>query len=156
MCDAAQKDLYAVLGASSADSAQQLRQRYQQLALQYHPDRLGGEASSEVESAVKKFLEVDAAWRILSDQDTRRQYDLQRRAQELKQDWPVDCTVCLDDMTWDQGVLTPRLRTGVLNDRAILLSAGLRQTHKGMKAGNDSALSLVTQPAKVTADRGSK
>ncbi|KAE8296854.1 DnaJ-like protein subfamily C member 24 [Larimichthys crocea] len=102
MCDAAQKDLYAVLGASSADSAQQLRQRYQQLALQYHPDRLGGEASSEVESAVKKFLEVDAAWRILSDQDTRRQYDLQRRAQELKQDWPVDCTVCLDDMTWDQ------------------------------------------------------
>lgn len=54
------------------------------------------------------------------------------------------------------GVLTPRLRTGVLNDRAILLSAGLRQTHKGMKAGNDSALSLVTQPAKVTADRGSK
>ncbi|XP_027131921.1 dnaJ homolog subfamily C member 24-like isoform X1 [Larimichthys crocea] len=79
MCDAAQKDLYAVLGASSADSAQQLRQRYQQLALQYHPDRLGGEASSEVESAVKKFLEVDAAWRILSDQDTRRQYDLQRR-----------------------------------------------------------------------------
>ncbi|TKS74018.1 Zinc finger-containing protein 3 [Collichthys lucidus] len=68
----------------------------------YHPDRLRGEASSEVESAVKKFLEVDAAWRILSDQDTRRQYDLQRRAQELKQDWPVDCTVCLDDMTWDQ------------------------------------------------------
>lgn len=28
---------------------------------------------------MKKFLEVDAAWRILSDQDSRRQYDLERR-----------------------------------------------------------------------------
>lgn len=54
------------------------------------------------------------------------------------------------------GVLTARLGTRALNDRAILLSAGLRQTHKGIKAGNDSALSLVTQPAKVTADRSSE
>nr|XP_019934317.1 PREDICTED: dnaJ homolog subfamily C member 24 isoform X2 [Paralichthys olivaceus] len=79
MCEAQKKDLYAVLGASPSDSVQQLRHRYQQLALQYHPDRLRGECSSEAEAGVKKFLEVDAAWRILSDEDTRRQYDLQRR-----------------------------------------------------------------------------
>ncbi|KAK5902849.1 hypothetical protein CesoFtcFv8_008066 [Champsocephalus esox] len=96
----AEKDLYTVLGASPSDSVQQLRHRYQQLALQYHPDRLGG--SSEADSGVKKFLEADAAWRVLSDQNTRREYDLQRRAQELKQDWPVDSTVCLEDMTWDK------------------------------------------------------
>uniref|UniRef100_A0AAX7UND2 J domain-containing protein n=1 Tax=Astatotilapia calliptera TaxID=8154 RepID=A0AAX7UND2_ASTCA len=74
-----EKDLYAVLGANPSDSVQQLRHRYQQLALQYHPDRLGGDCSSEAESGVKKFLEVDAAWRVLSDQTTRTQYDLQRR-----------------------------------------------------------------------------
>lgn len=34
MCDAAEKDLYAVLGASPSDSVQQLRHRYQLLALQ--------------------------------------------------------------------------------------------------------------------------
>ncbi|CAJ1057319.1 dnaJ homolog subfamily C member 24 [Xyrichtys novacula] len=102
MCEVSEKDLYAVLGASPSDSVQQLRHRYQQLARQYHPDRLGGACSSETESAVKKFLEVDAAWRILSDQDTRREYDLQKRAQELKQDWPVDSVVHLEDMTWDQ------------------------------------------------------
>ncbi|KAI3371799.1 hypothetical protein L3Q82_024353 [Scortum barcoo] len=79
MCEAVEKDLYAVLGADPSESVQQLRHRYQQLALQYHPDRLGGECSSEAESSVKKFLEVDAAWRILSDQSNRRQYDLQRR-----------------------------------------------------------------------------
>ncbi|XP_070687403.1 dnaJ homolog subfamily C member 24 [Pempheris klunzingeri] len=102
MCDAAEKDLYAVLGASASDSIQQLKHRYQQLALQYHPDRLGGECSSEAQYGVNKFLEVDAAWRILQDQNTRRQYDLQRRALELKQDWPVDSALYLEDMTWNQ------------------------------------------------------
>lgn len=34
MCEAVEKDLYAVLGASPSDSVQQLRHRYQQLALQ--------------------------------------------------------------------------------------------------------------------------
>ncbi|XP_029136494.1 dnaJ homolog subfamily C member 24 isoform X2 [Labrus bergylta] len=82
MCEAAEKDLYAVLGASPSDSLKELRHRYQQLALQYHPDRLGDASSSEADSAVKKFLEVDAAWRILSDQNSRRQYDLQRRGAE--------------------------------------------------------------------------
>ncbi|AWP07987.1 putative dnaJ -like subfamily C member 24 [Scophthalmus maximus] len=79
MCEAVKMDLYAVLGASPSYSVQQLRHRYQQLALQYHPDRLRGECSSEAETCVTKFLEVDAAWRILGDQEARRQYDLQRR-----------------------------------------------------------------------------
>ncbi|XP_071345200.1 dnaJ homolog subfamily C member 24 [Trachinotus anak] len=100
MCEAEKKDLYAILGASPSDSVQQLRHRYQQLALQYHPDRLRG--CTEAQSGLQKFLEVNAAWRILSDQNSRRQYDLQRRAQELQQDWPVDSTVCLEDMTWDK------------------------------------------------------
>ncbi|XP_068169619.1 dnaJ homolog subfamily C member 24 [Antennarius striatus] len=100
MCEAV-KDLYAVLGASASDSAQQLKQRYQQLVLQYHPDRLGGEGSPGTEYA-GKFLEVDAAWKILRDPSSRRQYDLQQRVQELRQDWPVDRTICVEDMTWDQ------------------------------------------------------
>uniref|UniRef100_A0AAQ4PER9 J domain-containing protein n=1 Tax=Gasterosteus aculeatus aculeatus TaxID=481459 RepID=A0AAQ4PER9_GASAC len=80
MGDAAEQDLYAVLGAGPSDSAQQLRHRYQRLALQYHPDRHAGSSSAEAESGMKRFLEVDAAWRVLGDQTTRRQYDLQRRA----------------------------------------------------------------------------
>ncbi|XP_071381743.1 dnaJ homolog subfamily C member 24 [Centroberyx affinis] len=101
MCQSAEKDLYAILGASPSDSVQQLKHRYQQLALLYHPDRLGGVCSSEAESGLRKFIEIDAAWRILEDHNTRREYDLQRRAKALKQDWPVDSTVCLEDMTWD-------------------------------------------------------
>lgn len=102
MCDRKRTDLYAVLGASPSDSVQQLRHQYQQLALQYHPDRLRDRCPPETESAVNKFLEVEAAWRVLSDQDARRQYDLERRAQELKQDGPEDSAVNLEDMVWDQ------------------------------------------------------
>ncbi|XP_017295770.1 dnaJ homolog subfamily C member 24 [Kryptolebias marmoratus] len=105
MCETEEKDLYAVLGASPTDSVQQLRHRYQQLALKYHPDRLGVELSSEAESAVSKFVEVNSAWRVLGEQNTRRRYDTQRKEQELKQDKPVDSTVHLEDMTWDQDEL---------------------------------------------------
>uniref|UniRef100_A0A8C7X3H4 J domain-containing protein n=1 Tax=Oryzias sinensis TaxID=183150 RepID=A0A8C7X3H4_9TELE len=79
MCSAEQTDLYAVLGAHPSESVQQLRRRYQQLALQFHPDRVGGQRSSTAESALSRFLEVDGAWKILSDQNTRREYDSQRR-----------------------------------------------------------------------------
>ncbi|KAM4618779.1 dnaJ homolog subfamily C member 24 isoform 1-T2 [Polymixia lowei] len=96
-----EKDLYSVLGARPSDSLQQLKHKYQQLALLYHPDRFGGVCSSESESGLTRFLEVDAAWRILRDHNSRREYDLQRRAKELKQVWPVDSTVCLEDMTFD-------------------------------------------------------
>lgn len=114
MCESVETDLYAVLGASPSDSVQQLRRRYQQLALKFHPDRLKGQSSTEAESNKRTFLEVDAAWRILSDQNSRMQYDLHKRAQELKQDWPVDSTVNLEDMTWDrdQCVYTSCCRCG--------------------------------------------
>ncbi|KAK7892063.1 hypothetical protein WMY93_024026 [Mugilogobius chulae] len=98
-----EKDLYAVLGASPSESTEELRHRYQQLVLKCHPDRLSGQDSSEAEVGLRKFLEVDAAWKILSDENKRRDYDLQRRALDLKQDWPVDSTVLLEDMTWNNG-----------------------------------------------------
>ncbi|XP_028305812.1 dnaJ homolog subfamily C member 24 isoform X2 [Gouania willdenowi] len=103
MAEFPEKDLYAVLGANASDSVQQLRHKYQQLALQFHPDRLVGEETTQLHWAVNRFIEVEAAWRILSDLSSRREYDLQRRAQELKQDGPVDSVVYLEDMTWDQG-----------------------------------------------------
>lgn len=102
MSEKEEVDLYSVLGASSCDSVQLLKHKYQQLVLQvntevshtrwggaargswpvcvqYHPDRFRGGSSSEAESALKKFLEIDAAWRMLKDQKSRREYDLRLR-----------------------------------------------------------------------------
>uniref|UniRef100_A0A8C6S7L0 DnaJ (Hsp40) homolog, subfamily C, member 24 n=1 Tax=Neogobius melanostomus TaxID=47308 RepID=A0A8C6S7L0_9GOBI len=114
MCASSEKDLYAVLGASPSESTEQLKHHYQQLVLKCHPDRLNRDGSSEAEIGLQRFLEVDAAWKILSDENKRRDYDLQRRAHDLKQDWPVDSTVFLEDMTWnnDERLYTHCCRCG--------------------------------------------
>ncbi|KAG7473686.1 hypothetical protein MATL_G00098530 [Megalops atlanticus] len=98
------RDWYAILDASPSDCVQELKQKYQKLALLYHPDKQSPDtAAGEVEQCVQRFIEVDQAWKILGNEETKRAYDLQRRARELKQNWPVDAHVCLDDMTWDDG-----------------------------------------------------
>lgn len=60
-------------------------ERVTRVPFQYHPDRFRGHSSSEAEAALKRFLQVDAAWRILKDQESRRQYDL-----KLRGGWPTD------------------------------------------------------------------
>uniref|UniRef100_A0AAZ3QC97 DnaJ (Hsp40) homolog, subfamily C, member 24 n=1 Tax=Oncorhynchus tshawytscha TaxID=74940 RepID=A0AAZ3QC97_ONCTS len=68
----------------------------------YHPDKQGPDVTvTEAEEHLHRFIEVDQAWKVLSNQETKRAYDLQLRASELNQSWPVDAHVCLDDMTWD-------------------------------------------------------
>ncbi|KAJ3597103.1 hypothetical protein NHX12_003503 [Muraenolepis orangiensis] len=73
------KDLYSALGAGPLDSLQQLKDKYKQLALKNHPDRLRGLCSSEAEAGLQRFLEAEQAWRILGDQEARSQYDLRRK-----------------------------------------------------------------------------
>uniref|UniRef100_A0A3B4BEY4 DnaJ (Hsp40) homolog, subfamily C, member 24 n=1 Tax=Periophthalmus magnuspinnatus TaxID=409849 RepID=A0A3B4BEY4_9GOBI len=111
MCaSSSEKDLYGVLGASPSENHEILKQ-FILLYIQCHPDRLSGH---ETEVGLKRFLEVDAAWKILSDKNKRRDYDLQRRARDLKQDWPVDSTVFLEDMAWnnDERLYTHCCRCG--------------------------------------------
>lgn len=95
------KDLYSILGARPPDSLQQLKHKYKQLALMYHPDRLGGLCSSEAALGLRRFLEAEEAWRILGDPVSRRDYDLQRKANELRQVWPMDSLISVEDMTFD-------------------------------------------------------
>ncbi|MBN3305325.1 DJC24 protein, partial [Amia calva] len=71
---------------------------------QYHPDKQSPDVPpGEVEQRVQRFIEVDQAWKILGNEETKREYDLQRRATELQQRWPVDAQVFLEDMNWVDG-----------------------------------------------------
>ncbi|XP_041693820.1 dnaJ homolog subfamily C member 24 [Coregonus clupeaformis] len=98
-----QKDWYSILESSPSDGLQDLKQKYQRLALMYHPDKRGPDVTvTEAEEHLHRFIEVDQAWKVLSNQETKRAYDLQLRASELNQSWPVDARVCLDDMTLDE------------------------------------------------------
>lgn len=61
---------YEVLGVAQDASPDEIKSAYRRLALQYHPDRTGGDKAAE-----EKFKEVTAAYEILSDPGKREAYD---------------------------------------------------------------------------------
>lgn len=65
--------LYAVLACSSRATSDEIKQAYRRMAQQWHPDR----ASDDEERAEfhQRMVEINAAYRILSDPDQRARYD---------------------------------------------------------------------------------
>lgn len=59
-------DYYSILGLERGASADDIKRAYRRLASQHHPDKGGN---------VKKFQELEEAYRTLSDPDKRREYD---------------------------------------------------------------------------------
>jgi DnaJ-class molecular chaperone len=60
------KNHYQTLGVKTSATADEIKRAYRKLASQHHPDK-GGD--------VKKFQEIEEAYRILSDPQSREQYD---------------------------------------------------------------------------------
>ncbi|MBQ18347.1 MAG: molecular chaperone DnaJ [Planctomycetaceae bacterium] len=64
------KNYYQVLGVSRDASSDEIRQAYKRLAREFHPDR-----NPDDSGAVERFKEVQAAYQVLGDEETRGQYD---------------------------------------------------------------------------------
>jgi curved DNA-binding protein len=67
------KDYYQVLGVSARASAEEIRQVYKKLAVQYHPDHNPGNSAAE-----KRFKEISEAKEVLLDPENRQKYDALR------------------------------------------------------------------------------
>lgn len=51
---------------------------------QYHPDKQSADVpAGEVEARMQRFIEIDRAWKILGNEETKKEYDLQRRGRFL-------------------------------------------------------------------------
>ncbi|XP_073432409.1 dnaJ homolog subfamily C member 24 isoform X2 [Dendrobates tinctorius] len=77
-----EKDWYSILGAHPSDSQAELKQKYQKLALLYHPDKQHRDISEQDKEGARKFIEISQAWKMLGNEETKRAYDLQRRGEE--------------------------------------------------------------------------
>jgi len=61
------RDYYEVLGVSKDASADEIKKAFRKAAVQYHPDKDGGDET--------KFKEVNEAYEVLKDQQKRQRYD---------------------------------------------------------------------------------
>jgi molecular chaperone DnaJ len=61
------RDYYEVLGISKDASADEIKKAFRKLAVQYHPDKEGGDET--------KFKEANEAYEVLKDQQKRQRYD---------------------------------------------------------------------------------
>src|SRR5215475_7908847 len=61
------RDYYEVLGVSKSASADEIKKAFRRAAVQYHPDKEGGDEA--------KFKEVNEAYEVLKDQSKRQRYD---------------------------------------------------------------------------------
>lgn len=69
-----EQDHYKVLGLDSDATQAQIKARFRELARKHHPDA----AKSGPESS-KIFVKITAAYRVLFDPATRKEYDLERK-----------------------------------------------------------------------------
>ena len=72
------KDLYAVLGLTSAASADEIKKAFRQKASEFHPDK------NTSELAPARFRAVREAYEVLSDPAARTDYDENRRRSLLE------------------------------------------------------------------------
>jgi DnaJ-class molecular chaperone len=64
-------DYYKVLQVSSAASPDDIRKSFRYLALKYHPDR-----NKNSEESKQKFMQIVEAYKVLSDEQARKNYDI--------------------------------------------------------------------------------
>jgi len=67
-------DYYKVLGVDRSASAKEISKAYRTLARKYHPDTNPGDDRAE-----ERFKEISAAYEVIGDESSRKQYDEFRR-----------------------------------------------------------------------------
>ncbi len=65
------RDYYAILGVPRHASVEEIKKAWRRLAMRYHPDRRPDDLDAE-----RRFREALEAWRVLSNPEERRRYDL--------------------------------------------------------------------------------
>ena len=66
-------DYYSILEVNKTASDAEIKKAYRKLALKYHPDKNGGDTSSE-----EKFKKISEAYQTLGDSKKRADYDLKQ------------------------------------------------------------------------------
>lgn len=78
-----EKDFYYVLGVSRTATDDQIKSKYKELALKFHPDKCMHLDADEKAAAEHKFKSIGTAYHTLLDAVKRREYDLKQEKERL-------------------------------------------------------------------------
>ncbi len=85
-------DYYKVLGVPREASDEDIKKAYRRLVLQHHPDRNPGKADAEA-----KIREINEAYEVIGDPESRRTYDRLRWGAEPREE-TVDPSLIREEM----------------------------------------------------------
>ncbi len=72
---AKKRDYYEVLGLEKNASENDIKKAYRKAAMKYHPDKLAKASEAEKKEAEEKFKEINEAYQVLSEPESRKKYD---------------------------------------------------------------------------------
>lgn len=93
------ENYYEVLNCAPDASFDELKTSYQTLVRIHHPDKIiqRGCSKSDIQQHSALFLKIDQAWKVLSDEELRKEYDAKWQQRCLAQKWPIQDDVELSD-----------------------------------------------------------
>ena len=86
------ENFYKILHCNENASQEDLKANYQELILQYHPDK-----SYSQDDTTDMFVKINKAWKILGDSKLREQFDLRWNERCLANSWPIQENVGISD-----------------------------------------------------------
>ncbi|CAO3623828.1 unnamed protein product [Cunninghamella blakesleeana] len=90
---------YQVLSVSSDASFTEIKQQFQQLIIEHHPDKQNLLLKDSNNNQAQRILQ---AWNILRNEEKRKAYDIELQIQNQKETITVNDEIDLDDMDYDE------------------------------------------------------
>ena len=88
------ENLYDILHSQQNATQEELKTKYQDLILKYHPDKSDGQ-----KDCTEKFVKINNAWKILGDPELRQQFDARWSERCIARSWPIQENVEISEFT---------------------------------------------------------